>query len=145
MCISETIRTSPPPYCKRRTVDATGSRQSGWDVRSVAACRSLAPTHPSPPRLPGVWPPLPAGGPCCCRGQPLRLSASVLGSVRFWLVLPLFWALSVVRSPRGVLSFYAQGAPALTLGGALRGLRQPRLAKPWASMPAWAPWIGYMY
>ena len=46
---------------------------------------------------------LSTGGPCCCRSQPLRLSASVLGSVRF---CPCSGLCLLVRSPGCVLSFY---------------------------------------
>ena len=40
----------------------------------------------------------PARGPCCCRGQPLRLSAPVLCSVRF---CPCS-GLCLLSAPRGV-------------------------------------------
>ena len=77
---------------------AQGARDQRAHVL-LAAYRSLTPTHPSPPRpARGVAPAACTGGPCCCRGQPLRLSASV-GNTWLCSVLPLFWHLGSVCCP----------------------------------------------
>ena len=72
----------------------------------VAVCRSPAPTHPSPPRpgARGVW------RPRCLPRRPMLLlrPASSAECLCTWLcsILPLFWALSVVRSPGYVVVLY---------------------------------------
>ena len=74
----------------------------------VAACRSLAPTHPSclppPLALPVVWPPLPAPVAHAALSRPASSAECPLCT---WLcsILPLYWD-SLLSAPRGVCCLY---------------------------------------